>query len=69
LSITPYGIIPEHLLDPAKKEEVILFLAKLPGPARRRKEIYVGWCKLLGVAITQEDVEKVVGPFWLWTQG
>lgn len=69
MSITPIGIIPGPLLTKDKKDEAIAFLAALPGPARRRKEIYVGWCNLVGAVLTEEDVERVVGPFLRSTRG
>jgi len=63
MSISPIGIIPEALLFPDKKDQVIAFLAELPGPPRRRKEIYVGWCTMVGVVLTEEDIEEILGPF------
>lgn len=69
MSITPVGIIPAYLIAKDKKDEVIAFLAHLPGPARRRKEIYVGWCNLVGVVLDEESVEKVVGPYLPLTRG
>lgn len=69
MSISPIGIIPEALLKEEEKDAVIAFLAELPGPARRRKEIYVGWCRLVGVVIDKESVEKVVGPYKRYVRG
>ncbi len=69
MSISPIGILPEALLEPDKKDAVIAFLAQLPGPPRRKKEIYVGWTRLVGAVLTEEDVERVVGPYVKYTRG
>lgn len=69
MTITPVGILPEALLTKEKKDEVIAFLARLPGPARRRKEIYVGWCQLVGAVLFEKDIEKIIGEALPGTRG
>jgi len=54
-------IFPVELLAPERKDDVILFLAALPVPPRRKKQAYIDWCKYVGIAIEREDVEKIIG--------
>jgi hypothetical protein len=55
-------IFPAALLAKDKEEEVILFLQRLPIPARRKKELIAQWAKYVGAALTHEMVEKLLGP-------
>jgi hypothetical protein len=56
------AVFPEALLAKDKQDEVILFLQQLPAPARAKKEALVDWCKYVGVALTREMVEILLGP-------
>lgn len=58
----PVEVFPAALLAKEKWEDVIIFLQELPVPPRRKKEILVAWCKYVGVALTHEMVEAVLGP-------
>lgn len=55
-------IFPPALLAKDKEDEVIIFLQQLPAPPRRKKEALVDWCKYVGVALTKEMVEILLGP-------
>jgi len=55
-------VFPPYLLVADKWEEVILFIQKLPIPPRRKKQTLVAWCKFVGVALTHEMVELLLGP-------
>jgi len=57
----PIQIFPPALLAKDKKDEVIVFLQKLPVPPRRKKEALVDWCKYVGVALTKEMVDVLLG--------
>ena len=58
----PIEIFPAALLAKDKQEDVILFLQKLPIPPRRKKEALISWCSYVGVALTHEMVEILLGP-------
>jgi len=55
-------IFPPVLLDPSKKDEVLIFLRELPVPPRRKKQALVAWCQYTGVALDRDMVEAVLGP-------
>lgn len=55
-------IFPPALLAKDKKDEVILFLQRLPVPPRRKKQALIAWCQYVGAALDREMVEKLLGP-------
>jgi len=57
-----YAVIPGELLKPERKDDVIAFLRQIPAPPRRLKELYIEWCRVVGAALTREDLEKLLGP-------
>jgi len=54
-------IFPVELLAPERKDDVVLFLAALPIPPRRKKQAYIEWAKYVGVAIDRETVDRILG--------
>jgi len=54
-------IFPVELLAPEKKDDVVLFLAALPVPPRRKKQAYIEWAKYVGIAVDKETVDRVIG--------
>ena len=58
---TSLSVFPEELLSPDRKDDFIMVLMRLPVPPRRKKELYVEWCKLTGTVLTREDVEYLLG--------
>ena len=56
-----YAIIPGELLTPERKDDVIAFLQQIPAPPRRIKQLYIEWCRVVGAALTREDLEKLLG--------
>ena len=55
-------LFPEWLLDPKKKEDVLLFLRELPAPPRRRKEALVAWAQFVGIVLTKDDIKAILKP-------
>lgn len=55
-------IFPPALLAAEEWEDVVIFLQKLPAPPRRIKQALVDWTNYVGVALTHEMVEAVLGP-------
>ena len=55
-------IFPAGLLAEDKLEDVILFLQELPLEPRQKKYALIDWCKYVGVALTHEMVELLLGP-------
>jgi len=60
------AIFPAALLDPRRKDEVILFLRQLPVPPNRKKEALVAWCRYVGVALDRDMVRAILGPLERW---
>jgi len=54
-------IFPPALLAKEAKDDVILFLQKLPVPPRTKKEALVAWCNYVGAALTHEMVKALLG--------
>jgi len=50
------------MLDPERQEDVELYLRELPAPPRRKKEALIAWCRAVGLAVTREKVEAILGP-------
>ena len=60
-------LIPAELLDPDKKEEFLMWLMKLPVDPWTKKYLLLEWVNLVGVALTEEMVRKVIGdPSLTW---
>ncbi len=55
-------VIPGYLLEPERKDDLIIFLQRLPVPPRRKKEVFLEWAKYVGAVYTREDIEKLLGP-------
>ena len=48
-------------MTPERKDDVIAFLQRIPAPPRRIKQLYIEWCRVVGAALTREDLEKLLG--------
>jgi hypothetical protein len=59
MSKSPTGIIPESLMFPAKRAEVVAFLAQLPVPGNDKVDLLVGWAKMVGVSVNSSTRRKV----------
>jgi len=55
-------IFPEWMLDPERKEDVLVFLRELPAPPRRRKEALVAWAQYVGLVLTKDDIRAILKP-------
>jgi len=54
-------IIPPEWLIADEQDKVIYLLRRLDLPARRKKQCYIEWCRVTGVAITDEDIIRLLG--------
>ena len=54
------GIIPEELMHPEKKAEVISFLIAQPLPSWTKRKLLVGWAVTVGVFLGALDYHQVV---------
>ena len=54
-------VFPEELLDEEKKEDIIIMIRNLPVDLATKKYMYMDWCKLVGAAIKDEDLSKLLG--------
>lgn len=53
------GIIPEALMYPQKKREVISFLIAQPLPSWTKRTLLNGWCVTVGLRCTSADYHVV----------
>ena len=51
-------VFPIDLLDPAREDDMIIFLRGLPIDREDRKQLLVEWCYLVGAALTRDMVER-----------
>lgn len=57
--ISPTGTIPERLMYPDKKQEVMDWLAATPGNGRWKLEVFMGWAMTVGVRVRQFEMRAV----------
>ena len=53
-----FGMIPIDLMDPAKKEDVIIYIRNLPVDPRDRKRVLMNWCREMGVVLDEDMVRR-----------
>jgi hypothetical protein len=53
--ISPTGIIPEELLYPQRKKDVINFLIAQALPGNLKRRLLEGWCITVGVRARPRD--------------
>lgn len=53
--ISTTGIIPEDLMYPQKKKDVINFLIAQPLPGNLKRRLLEGWCVTVGVRCMPRD--------------
>jgi hypothetical protein len=56
---SPTGIIPEELMFPAKKAEVMQYLKELPVHGDDKVDLLVGWAKMVGVTVNSSTRRQV----------
>jgi len=63
MSRSPTGIIPESMMNPGSKGEVIAYLATLPVEGGVKVDLLVGWARMVGVSVnaSQRDQVRVTG--------
>lgn len=59
---SPSGVIPEELLRPEAREQMIQFLRRLPIPVRRRKALAFGWAKEVGAQLSTAEIKALEAP-------
>lgn len=58
---SPTGIIPESLMRPEKKADVIAWLVAGPAEAKWKKKMLLSWAQMVGVRLRKQDYDKVEG--------
>lgn len=53
--ISPTGIIPEDLMYPQRKKDVVNFLIAQPLPGNLKRRLLEGWCITVGVRCRPRD--------------
>jgi hypothetical protein len=56
---SPTGIIPEELMYPAKKQEVLAFLMAQPYPGDFKRRLLEGWALTVGLRLPSRDFRAV----------
>ena len=56
---SPTGIIPEEFMRPSKRQDVILYLVKLPVEGDYKVDLLVGWAKAVGVTVNSSQRSTV----------
>jgi hypothetical protein len=57
--MSPTTIIPEELMDPSKKKEVVAFLITAPAEAKLKTSLLLGWAQEVGLRLRQRDYDAV----------
>ena len=52
---SPTGIIPEELLYPYKRQQVVDYLKKLPVDGDDKVALLLGWAKAVGVTVNSSQ--------------
>ncbi len=58
-SMSPTGIIPEELLFPAMRLQVMAFLQLLPIPGDDKLSLFIGWARMVGVTVNASQRNTV----------
>lgn len=56
---SPTGIIPEELLFPGKRQDVMSYLINLPVEGDYKVDLLVGWAKAVGVTVNSSQRSTV----------
>jgi len=56
---SPTGIIPEDLMFPQKKKEVITFLLSAPYTGDYKRRLLEGWAVTVGLRLRSADYSRV----------
>lgn len=56
---SPTGLVPEHLMYPERKREVIAFLQAQPWPGDFKRRVLEGWAVTVGIRLRSIDFKIV----------
>lgn len=57
--MSPTTIIPEELMDPHMKKEVVDFLIVAPAEAKLKQQLLLGWAQEVGLRLHKRDYDAV----------
>jgi hypothetical protein len=57
--VSPTTIIPEELMHPNAKKEVVAFLIAAPAEAKLKTSLLLGWAQEVGLRLRQRDYDAV----------
>jgi hypothetical protein len=57
--MSPTTVIPEELMHPAAKREVVAFLVAAPAEAKLKTSLLLGWAQEVGLRLRQRDYDAV----------
>lgn len=56
----PTGIIPEELILPYRRREVVAWLITQPFPGHYKRDLLLGWGRTVNVKLTEREVQQVI---------
>lgn len=59
MSVSPTGIIPEELIQPGKRVEVIAWLTAQPLQGLLKVRLLKGWARTVGARLTSPELQTV----------
>jgi hypothetical protein len=57
--MSPTGIIPEDLMKPSMRLQVMAFLIRLPIPGDDKLSLFIGWARMVGVTVNASQRNTV----------
>jgi len=61
LPMSLIGIVSDDMFSPDRLDDVIIVLRSLAIEPRRKKEELAGWAQAVGIGLTKEDYQKLLG--------
>lgn len=55
------GIVSDYMFSAEHKDDIIVILRGLAIEPRRKKEEFLGWAQAVGISLTKEDFENLLG--------
>jgi hypothetical protein len=57
---SPTGIIPEAMMNPYSRKQVVAWLITQPWPGHIKREVIFGWARTVGIRLLEREVDQVV---------
>lgn len=57
---SPTGIIPETMMNPKSRKQVVAWLITQPWPGHIKRDVLFGWARTVGIRLLEREVQQVV---------